>query len=115
MLKVGWSTDRFRMDSASARGVAYGLLGTLTDAEDAVQETWARLQAKRRPSVDIGANVTGKELTFNPDGTLTDAADVAVRTVAASPAAEARAITILDGLVRSMLDWLCIPNCSSPS
>jgi RNA polymerase sigma-70 factor (ECF subfamily) len=41
-------------------GVAYGLLGTLTDAEDAVQEAWIRLQ---RSDVEAIDDLTGWLIT----------------------------------------------------
>jgi RNA polymerase sigma-70 factor, ECF subfamily len=41
-------------------GVAYGLLGTLTDAEDAVQEAWIRLQ---RSDIEAIEDLTGWLIT----------------------------------------------------
>jgi RNA polymerase sigma factor (sigma-70 family) len=35
--------DRFEVNRAHLRGVAYRMLGSLTEADDAVQETWIRL------------------------------------------------------------------------
>src|SRR3954452_3192548 len=38
-----WLADRFEADRPYLRGVAYRMLGSLTEADDAVQETWLRL------------------------------------------------------------------------
>src|SRR6478672_4733718 len=48
--------DRFEADRPHLRAVAYRMLGSLSDAEDAVQEAWIRLQ---RSDVDGVANLTG--------------------------------------------------------
>jgi RNA polymerase sigma-70 factor (ECF subfamily) len=38
-----WLADRFEEHRAHLRGVAYRMLGTFTDADDAVQDAWLRL------------------------------------------------------------------------
>jgi RNA polymerase sigma factor (sigma-70 family) len=38
-----WLAERFEEHRAHLRGVAYRMLGSLTDADDAVQDTWLRL------------------------------------------------------------------------
>jgi RNA polymerase sigma factor (sigma-70 family) len=40
----GWLADQFQGHRRHLRGVAYRMLGSLTDADDAVQECWVRLQ-----------------------------------------------------------------------
>jgi RNA polymerase sigma-70 factor (ECF subfamily) len=48
--------ERFEADRPHLRAVAYRMLGSLADADDAVQEAWIRLQ---RSDVDGVANLTG--------------------------------------------------------
>src|SRR5678809_422900 len=43
MDEQGWLTERFEEDRPRLRGVAYRMLGSLSEAEDAVQEAWLRL------------------------------------------------------------------------
>jgi RNA polymerase sigma-70 factor (ECF subfamily) len=43
MTDQDWLADRFEADRAHLRGVAYRMLGSLTEADDAVQEAWLRL------------------------------------------------------------------------
>src|SRR5512132_1124050 len=38
-----WLTDRFEENRPRLRGVAYRMLGSLSEPEDAVQEAWLRL------------------------------------------------------------------------
>ena len=43
MDQQGWLIDRFEENRSRLRGVAYRMLGSLSEAEDAVQEAWLRL------------------------------------------------------------------------
>ena len=38
-----WLAERFEANRPHLRGVAYRMLGSVTEADDAVQETWIRL------------------------------------------------------------------------
>jgi RNA polymerase sigma-70 factor (ECF subfamily) len=59
MADQGWLTERFEENRPRLRGVAYRMLGSLSEAEDAVQEAWLRLNRTQTASVD------------NPGGWLT--------------------------------------------
>jgi RNA polymerase sigma factor (sigma-70 family) len=43
MERQSWPTERFEENRPRLRGVAYRMLGSLSEAEDAVQEAWLRL------------------------------------------------------------------------
>jgi DNA-directed RNA polymerase specialized sigma24 family protein len=43
-----WLADRFEEHRAHLRAVAYRMLGSLTEADDAVQDTWLRLSREER-------------------------------------------------------------------
>ena len=47
-----WLADRFEANRSHLRGVAYRMLGSLTEADDAVQEAWIRLS--RTDTSDVG-------------------------------------------------------------
>ena len=51
-----WLAERFEQDRAHLRAVAYRLLGSLSEADDAVQEAWLRLSCSGASGVD---NLTG--------------------------------------------------------
>lgn len=52
MPQENYLADRFEADRARLRGVAYRLLGSLPEAEDAVQEAWLRLSRNGAGGVD---------------------------------------------------------------
>jgi RNA polymerase sigma factor (sigma-70 family) len=47
-----WLADRFEEQRAHLRAVAYRMLGSLTEADDAVQDTWLRLTRARVNDVE---------------------------------------------------------------
>jgi RNA polymerase sigma-70 factor (ECF subfamily) len=52
MEEQGWLTERFEENRPRLRGVAYRMLGSLSEAEDAVQEAWLRLDRIDPASVE---------------------------------------------------------------
>ena len=52
MDESAWMTDRFEEHRTRLRAVAYRMLGSLTEAEDAVQEAWIRLSRADTKSVE---------------------------------------------------------------
>jgi RNA polymerase sigma-70 factor (ECF subfamily) len=54
-----WLAERFEEQRSRLRGVAYRMLGSLSEAEDAVQEAWFRLSGTAHEDVDnLGAWLT---------------------------------------------------------
>src|SRR3954452_224 len=47
-----WLEDRFEDNRTHLRSIAFRILGSTADAEDAVQEAWIRLQRTDPTSVD---------------------------------------------------------------
>jgi RNA polymerase sigma-70 factor (ECF subfamily) len=52
MDQQSWLTERFEENRPRLRGVAYRVLGSLSEAEDAVQEAWLRLNRIDAATVD---------------------------------------------------------------
>jgi RNA polymerase sigma-70 factor (ECF subfamily) len=51
-MSKAWLTDQFEANRAHLRGVAYRMLGSLSEAEDAVQESWLRLSKTETGDVE---------------------------------------------------------------
>jgi RNA polymerase sigma factor (sigma-70 family) len=47
-----WQTEQFEEHRAHLQGVAYRMLGSMTEADDAVQESWLRLNRANATEVD---------------------------------------------------------------
>ena len=47
-----WLADRFEEQRGHLRAVAYRMLGSLTEADDAVQDAWLRLSQSRADEVE---------------------------------------------------------------
>jgi RNA polymerase sigma factor (sigma-70 family) len=52
MNDVDWLADRFEENRGHLQGVAFRMLGSLSEADDAVQETWLRLTRSDTSSVE---------------------------------------------------------------
>jgi RNA polymerase sigma-70 factor (ECF subfamily) len=52
MDEKNWLTERFEENRPRLRGVAYRMLGSLSEAEDAVQEAWLRLNRSDAATID---------------------------------------------------------------
>ncbi len=52
MTESDWLAEGFEQNRARLRGVAYRMLGSLTEADDAVQETWLRVSRSDASGVD---------------------------------------------------------------
>jgi RNA polymerase sigma factor (sigma-70 family) len=52
MTEKDWLAKQFEMNRGHLRGVAYRMLGSLSEAEDAVQESWLRLSRSDADSID---------------------------------------------------------------
>src|SRR4030081_267000 len=47
-----WLTERFEAERTRLRAVAFRMLGSLSDADDAVQESWLRLNSSGATGVE---------------------------------------------------------------
>jgi RNA polymerase sigma factor (sigma-70 family) len=52
MQDSAWLAERFEANRSHLRGVAYRMLGSLTEADDAVQEAWIRLSRTDTSDID---------------------------------------------------------------
>src|SRR4051812_10669582 len=52
MDETGWLAERFEENRTHLRAVAYRMLGSLSEADDAVQESWLRLNRSDTSSVE---------------------------------------------------------------
>ena len=55
MAQHSWLTERFEENRPRLRGVAYRMLGSLSEAEDAVQEAWLRLNGIDTATIETWA------------------------------------------------------------
>ena len=63
MDQQSWLTERFEENRPRLRGVAYRMLGSLSEAEDAVQEAWLRLNRIDAATVEnLGGLVDDRRL-----------------------------------------------------
>src|SRR3954447_7971842 len=51
-MEPDWLADRFEAQPSQLRAVAYRMLGSASDADDAVQEAWIRLSRSDADSID---------------------------------------------------------------
>jgi DNA-directed RNA polymerase specialized sigma24 family protein len=52
MNEKDWLAERFEANRAHLRAVAYRMLGSLSEADDAVQEAWLRLRRSGPSSIE---------------------------------------------------------------
>src|ERR1051325_1518134 len=52
IVEQGWIADRFEENRSHLRAIAYRMLGSLSDADDAVQEAWLRLSRSEAGDID---------------------------------------------------------------
>src|SRR4029079_402417 len=52
MSNDGWLTDEFEANRSHLRAVAYRMLGSVSEAEDAVQEAWLRLSRSELSEIE---------------------------------------------------------------
>jgi len=65
-----WLAERFETHRTHLQGVAYRMLGSLSEAEDAVQETWFRLSRSDSSDIEnLGCEPFSDGWTRRPAGT----------------------------------------------
>ena len=52
MAETEWLSDQFEKHRAHLRGVAYRMLGSVAEADDAVQDAWVRVSRAGAENVD---------------------------------------------------------------
>ena len=52
MTEIGWLAGQFEQNRRHLRAVAYRMLGSLTEADDAVQEAWLRLSRSEAANIE---------------------------------------------------------------
>ena len=67
-----WLTERFEENRSRLRGVAYRMLSSLSEAEDAVQEAWLRLNGSDTAIIEnLGGWLTTVTVTSSPTSNST--------------------------------------------
>ena len=68
-----WQTGQFELHRPRLQAVAYRMLGSVGDAEDAVQEAWLRLQRSGSDDlVNVGEWFSARDVAFDADELFTD-------------------------------------------
>lgn len=69
----GWQAEQFEQQRPHLQAVAYRMLGSVTEAEDAVQQTWLRLSRSDNEVTGPPAEQPGGVFCFvaDPDGNVT--------------------------------------------
>ena len=59
MNERGWLTERFEQHRSHLRAVAYRMLGSVSEADDALQEAWLRIRDQDPASIENDTNSSG--------------------------------------------------------
>src|SRR4051794_16194622 len=65
-----WLTERFEAERTRLRAVAYRMLGSLNEADDALQEAWLRLSRVDTGGIEVGRGKFLSVLLGGPDQRL---------------------------------------------